>query len=305
MKSVIASLVAVAGMSVAANAVVNTSIVWQVSTNNSTWSNNVNLTIPPSSQLVYVRALVSYTGTASPAGLGSFVFQPTVSNWAATDTLSAFVAGGPTSASFPTGVPGGGGNTTTPVGVVTNQSDNTQFGRVSPWGRSALSSTSYLTGFVHTGGSGQAPAGNWLRIAQHQVTSWIGGTGNTTGGSGVPIAQLSNVGRAGTDPAFNSSLTNIVVFKMGLNIDLTAHTGANNVLTIDSPTDGFGNRNTDSTSPDFGNREIYWFGDINSESTGSIRGTAAITDATITVTPTPASLALLGLGGLAVGRRRR
>src|SRR5262249_46288709 len=138
--------------------------------------------------LVYVRCRVSYTGAESPLGLGSLVFQPTVSRWAVSDALSAFVSGGPTSAAFPSGVPGGGGNTTTPPGVITNEADPTQFGRVSPWGRYSLTSNTSidhsLTGFVHAGGDGGAPPGRWLRIAQHQVTSWIGGTGNTSGGSG-------------------------------------------------------------------------------------------------------------------------
>lgn len=276
MKSVIASLVAVAGMSVAANAVVNTNVTWQVSLDGTNWGSSV---VAGAGTQVQARALVTYTGTGTPFGLASFVFQPTVSNALATDTVSAFVNGG------------AGSNTSTPIGVI-QPTDTTSFGRVVPWGRSATTSTSAISGFFHTNPNGDGI--NYLRIAQHQVTSWIGGVGNTSGGSGVNIAQLSNVGRTTSDPAFNSSLSNVYVFKFGITLG-AGHT-AN--LVVDSPTNAFGNLNSST-----GDREVYWWGDMN-EATGSIRGTPVITDATIIV-PTPASLALLGLGGLAVGRRRR
>jgi uncharacterized protein (TIGR03382 family) len=284
MKKVIASLVAVAGMSAAANAIVNTSLVMQVSTNGTTWSSHVD--VAPGTE-VLVRTLVSYTGLASPVGLASFVFQPTVSNANATDSIMPFINGGV------------GSNTSSPLGVLDQPgqlTDMTSFGRVSPWGRSATSSTSAIHGFFHANPNSDGI--NYLRIAQLQVTSWIGGTGNTTGGSGIPISQLSDVGRTTADPAFNGSLQNVNVFKFGVQLDGTT---VGRTLTVDAPAAGFGNRNTAN-----GDREIYWF-NTTAEATGSVRGTAAVTDATITVVPipTPASLALLGLGGLAIGRRRR
>src|SRR6185369_6964582 len=174
--------------------------------------------------------------------------------------------------------------------------DTTSFGRVSPWGRSATASSSAIRGFFHT--DPQADGFNYLRIAQSQTTSWIGGTGNTTGGSGVNIAQLSNVGRTTSDPAFNGALSNIYVFKFGFTLGAGARVG-NGDMIVDSPLAGFGNRNTTT-----GDREVYWWGDMN-EASGSVRGTAAVSTAVIHTVPTPASLALLGLGGLAIGRRRR
>ena len=281
MKKVIGSLVAVAGLAAAANAQVNTRVDWQVSMDNVNWSTNVNA---QPGNLVFVRALVSYTGTAAPLGLASLVFQPTVANYdlaGTMDVLSPFVNGGQ------------GGNTSTPLGVVSNTADPTQFGRISPFGRSALSSTSFLKGHTHTGGSGGAPAGDWLRIAQAQITNWIGGAGNTSGGSGVGIAQLSDVGRTSNDPAFNGSIQNVQVFKFGITLGDSALT-----RTVDAPAAGFGNFNSTLQQ-----REIYWWATM-AESTGSIRGTALVNPATITI-PTPASLALLGMGGLAITRRRR
>lgn len=282
MKKVIASLVAVAGLSVAANAQVNTRIDMQVSTDGINWSNHVAVN---GAGTVLSRALVTYTGTDAPVGLASFLFQPTVSHVLASDAIAPFVNGGI------------GSNTSTPSGVISGGqlSDMTSFGRVSPWGRSATASSSAISGFFHSNPNSDGV--NYLRIAQHQVTSWFGGTGNTTGGSGVPIAQLSTVGRTSSDPAFNTSLTNIYVFKFGVAIG-AGHL-ATDVLTVDAPAAGFGNYNSTLQQ-----REIYWYA-TTTEATGSIRGTATVTDATITFVPTPASAALLGLGGLALGRRRR
>jgi hypothetical protein len=254
---------------------------------NTNWSSSV--TANPG-QTVYSRALVSYTGTASPIGLASLIFQPTVSNWDDTppaDMLLPFVNNGQ------------GSNTSTPPGVVTNPNDPTQFGRVSPFGRSSTSSSSALRGFVQTGPgptTNPVPAGPWLRFAQSQVTAWIGGTGNTTGGSGVPIAQLSNVGRGTADPAFLAQTQDVQVFKFGVQLgDLTGRT-----MVIDSPTAGFGNLNTAT-----GDREVYWYLTLT-EATGQERGTAVVNPASIIVpVPTPASVALLGLAGLVATRRRR
>jgi len=284
MKSVIASLVAVAGMSVAASAVVNTNITFQTSADGTNWFGGQH--DYTAGTQVMARALVTYTGTGTPFGLASFVFQPTVSNAVAGDTMSPFLNNGV------------GSNTSTPLGVLSaaQGSDTTSFGRLSPWGRSATASSSAIRGFFHSNPNGDGV--NYLRIAQSQVVNWFGGAGNTSGGSGVNIAQLSNVGRTTSDPAFNGSLSNIYVFKFGFTTDAAS---ADRLMTISVPANGFGNFNTTSQE-----REIYWWGDMN-EASGSVRGTAAVTNAVahIIPVPTPASLALLGLGGLAVGRRRR
>jgi hypothetical protein len=283
MKNVITSLVAVAGLSVAATAAVNSRVDLLVSTNGTDFSPNVSFNANSGMHNVEVLVRVSYTGTAAPVGLASLVIQPTVSNWTASDTAA------PIANAF-------GSNTTTPPGVVADAPG--QYGRISPWGRTALASSQALTAFVHTGGSGGAPAGTWLRIAQKQITSWFGGVGNTSAGSGVNLAQVASVGRFTSDPAFNPSLQNVDVFRFGLTIDTSS--GVRD-LSIDIPTAGFGNLNSST-----GDREVYWFDNMN-ESSGSIRGTAAVNAGGIHVipVPAPASAALLGLGGLCVARRRR
>ncbi len=273
--AVLASLAVVQGV----GAEVNTRITWQVSANGIDWSGGI--VMRQTGATYHVRAVASYISTEAPVGLASFVFQPTVSNWNPGDILLPFVNGGQ------------GGNTSTPVGVV--PVDGPGYGRVVPWGRTALSATSFLRGHTHPGGAGGAPAGSWLRIAQSQVTAWIGGTGNTTGGSGVPISQLSSVGRSSADPAFNDQLQNIVVFRMG--IDLSESPTNFDPIVIDSPIEGFGNRNAAT-----GEREVYWFASMT-EATGSIRGTAIVEPVSL-VLPTPASL-VVGLVGLVAVRRRR
>lgn len=283
MKKVIVSILAVAGSAAAANA--QGLVDLQVSLDGVNFHNSVDAN---PGQIVVVRTSVNYSGGVAPnLGLASFVYQPTVSNWdaaGASDTLLPFLNGGVQGGSIPGSMvsPADAGGTDGP------------WGRIDPWGRTATSSTSFIRGHVHTGGSGGAPAGSWLRIAQNQVTSWIGGAGNTTGGSGVPISQLNQAANPG---GYVSALEGVVVFQFA--IQLSADTDLR-TLTVDAPNGGFGNRNATT-----GVREMYWFA-TQIESTGSIRGGVTVDGALINVVPSPASLALLGLGGLvAVGRRRR
>jgi hypothetical protein len=253
MKKAVPVLLALAGLPSLSPAVENTRIDWQVSADFFNWSSELTV---QQGQRLWVRAVVSYTGTQTPVGLAGFVFQPTVSNWDAAggseDIATVWTLGEASCGWLPPCYE--------------------RYGRYSPFDRSPIT----LTGFVHTNGSGCAPPGSWLRIAQASATNWFGCGGNTTGGSGVPVAQLSDVGRTTSDPLFETTLQNIPVYRFGilLSTDIVART-----LTIDSPVEGFGNRNTTT-----GERQVYWFAST-AEATGSIRGAPFVVPAIVHVQP--------------------
>lgn len=283
MRKVIASLLAVVGTSAAANA--QGLVQFKVSTDGINFSNTVNAA---PGTTVSVRAFVSYTGvgTVPALGLASLAFQPTVSNFIVGSSMLALANGGLSS------------NVTNAAGMV-NSADadglNGPWGRIFPWGRT--NQTLLATGHVQTGpgpATNPTPAGRWLRIASTTTTSWIGGTGNTTGNGGVSIAQLNSVGRTTNDPAFEPGLEDLFVFTWAITVGL----GAVDTMVIDAPLGGFGNRNTVN-----GVREVRWYASMT-ETAGSIVGAATVETASIVI-PTPASLALLGLGGLIMTRRRR
>jgi uncharacterized protein (TIGR03382 family) len=316
MKNVIVSLIAVAGMSVAANAQLMKMLV---STDGVNFSSSVNAA-PGSTVQVLVTA--SYTGTSNAvAGFGSANFQPTVSGWHATDTLLPMRQGGntlPTDGSgmiqpqFYAGSTAGSG---TPVHAAYVAGT---YGRVNPMGRTYLGDPAQqLTGFVHVNPDG---SGNtYLRIAQANTAAWIGQAGNTTGGSGVNCAQLYVVGRTTSDPDFwgNHEITfdpsgggwdagsriaaldvrrsNVELFRFAFTLDATT---AARDLTVDAPVAG------QQLDPTTQARYIGYYNNVTNTGPGAPLPVVVQTGV-VHIVPTPASLALLGLGGLTLGRRRR
>jgi hypothetical protein len=278
MRNIVVWLAAVAGTCAVAGAVVNTRFDWQVSLDNTTWATSVGAN---PGQQVFVRGLLTYIGGEAPVGLANWAFQPTVSNWrdqgAGADQLLPFVNGGM------------GGNTSDPPGVVTDPSDPTQFGRLSPFGRTSLTSATYLRGFVHFSPNGEGVT--FLRIAQANLTSWWGGQGNTAGGVG--IAQLSNVGRLPTDPPFNASTQNVVIFRFGVVLGPDA---ATRDMTVSRAINVF----TDPPPPF---PEARWYASLD-DGSGGIVGDVQFNNATIHV-PSPAAGVLLVIGLGAGGGRRR
>jgi hypothetical protein len=248
-----------------------------------TWSSSIAAT---PGQSIDIRVMVSYTGSASgvggaaPIGLSSVIFQPTVSNWqlgVGGDVLSPMVAVGH--------------NNSTPSGAVLDMPG--QYGRIRPFATVGTTTNSALFGHVHAA-SAQTGDVSYLRIAQKQVTSWLGGIGNTSGGSGVNIKQfgVNNPARPlGSVPPFNFALTDIVIFKF--NIVLSSDSAVRS-LAVDAPLQGI-------YSAFAGFPYVGWYSDPNEE-TPSIVDLPSIVPALITVPSPAAGVVLLGL---CVARRRR
>ncbi|GJQ29890.1 MAG: hypothetical protein HBSAPP03_17740 [Phycisphaerae bacterium] len=299
MKNVI-GLVGLAGLAASATAQppVETELKYEVrifnAGNNTGWGSSVNAN--PGDQ-IEVRAVVSYTGTANLFGLGQIIFQPTVKNWGAGDSLV-------TSGVGPGSIGPVGSNISTPPGYVADAPG--VYGRLTPWAATNYTTSNYIRGHVHNNPDGSGAT--YLRIARADVTNWFGagatsGAGavnNVNGQGGVTIGQGTiGANRPTTQPPQNNSLTNIVVFKFGFIL------GAGDTrpdLIVSTPANGFG-RSTSSAT--WGQADTRWYNTADATAPGAYRSGESVVDATIHVVPTPASLALMGLGGLMVARRRR
>lgn len=300
MKNVI-GLVALAGLATAATAQpvpVETQLKYEVrifnAGNNDGWASSI--AAAPGTQ-IEVRAVVSYTGTSNVVALGQIAFQPTVKNWAGDDALatSGVLAGqvGPT-----------GSNITTPPGYVPDAPG--AYGRITPWASGTYTTSNYLRGHVHNNPTGDGS--NYLRIARADTTNWFGvgptsgglAFNNTNGSGGVSINQSTiGSGRAANQPPQVLGTQNLVVFKFGFTL------GASDTrpdLVVSTPAIGIGRSVASAT---YGQPDTRWHTSENSTQPGTYRSDVAVMDATISVVPTPASMALLGLGGLMVARRRR
>lgn len=312
MKSVIASLIAVAGMSAAAHGQLMQMLV---STDGVNFSSSVNAA-PGDTVQVLVTASLTISQSTVVAGFGSANFQPTVSNWHAGDTLLPLRQGGNT-------LPADGSGMVQPqfyTGQTAGSGPHVQagyaggYGRVMPMGRTFLDGANALTGFVHNNPDG---SGNtYLRIAQGNVPMWIGQPGNTSGGSGVNAAQLFVVGRTASDPDFwgNVETLNDPLFGWGTspvdannnyrrqNVELfrfafTLGSGDTGDMIVDAPIAG---QQADSS----GTRYMGFYTGAGQSDPG-LHTAVSVQSGTVHIVPTPASIALLGLGGLVVGRRRR
>jgi hypothetical protein len=295
MKKVIGSLVAVAGLAAAASAQpVNTELKYQVRVydagNNNGWVSSLDAL--PGTR-IEVRALVSYTGTGTVGGLGQIAFQPVTSSWTGADTL--VYDGGPSN----NGIGPVGGTRSTPIGTVADAPG--VYGRITPWGANATTTSTFLRGFVGTG-----TAAGLMRIAQNHITNWIGAgatsgataNNNVNGGGGVSIAQIANPARVATDPPFNNGTSNLVVFKWSFILSAATDT---RTLTISTPQEGINRTLSNGVYVP----NVRWFA-TEQEATASVQTAASVVDANVrVVVPAPGALALMGLGGLVAARRRR
>jgi MYXO-CTERM domain-containing protein len=299
MKKLIGSIVAVAGLAAAAHGQATTRLAYEVrlfdAGNNSGWGSSVNA-LP--GDRIEVRALVSLVGGTMQGGLKQIVFQPIVSSWTGADTLiqQDIDGGGPSTSQ---GIGPVGGSRSTPPGIVPDQPG--MYGRITPWGANATTTSTFLRGHVGTG-----TAAGMLRIAQNHITNWIGvgatsgatANNNVNGGGGVSVAQIAFPSRLGTDPAFEPGQNNLVVFKFSFILSSATDL---RTLSVDTPQAGIGRILQSGQYID----NVQWFNAPQSGDADFSRTGAETSAGLIHVVPTPASLALMGLGALVAGRRRR
>jgi hypothetical protein len=278
MKNVIASLIAVAGVAAVANAGV---ISYQVS-NGGAFGASVDA-LP--GQTVEVRVRIALpAGARSAYALNTVNLQPQASgNFGTAAGQDRIVS----AANNDVG-PSTGTSLSTPRGTVDGNAG--QYGRVGSFGSFVHTTSTTARAFY-----GSGTAAGLARIAQARATNWFGtGTGlnNSTGAGGVGIAQahptlvagypINTLGN-GDDNGGEYVFQFAIVVGNGFNRSITISTLSSFAQTL-----GF----------------VQWFG---SETNGNDTFTTAATtvNGTINVVPTPASIALLGLGGLVAGRRSR
>ncbi|MFO0832919.1 MAG: hypothetical protein U0637_13895 [Phycisphaerales bacterium] len=171
------------------------------------------------------RAVVSYTGTRTDIqGLSEALYQPVVSNadnaGVAMDALGPWRNGGEGSEVLP--------------GTLVTTDEGESGGPLASYGRVGMAHTgtisaysNILTTFRHSGGSGGAPAGEWLRVAGSFVTQWpVSGSGSGWNADdanrllrGVSAAQNSRLAPGypgGVYPYFREGTQRVVIFRQAL-----------------------------------------------------------------------------------------
>jgi uncharacterized protein (TIGR03382 family) len=291
MKNVIGSLVAIAGMAVAANAQTSKLDIL-VSKDGVNWSPSATFNPSAGETRAYVAYVMSFVGTSAPDAFASLTMQPVFSNVrVGTDSVAPF-------ANIGNNTNGGA------IDPRANYSEAGGFGRLKPWGATGPGTANAYTTFTHTAGSGGAPAGNFFRIAQATTTRWMG-TGATTGtaaannfngAGGVALTQKQSP-TAGVDPARVSGTQGLVLMVLALNIGAVAP-GASHTIIADAPLAGM------SRNATTGAREASWWRNTT-ENIASVKAAVEVAAGEINIIPAPGALALLGLGGLVAGRRRR
>jgi len=289
-KNIIASIVAAAGIASMATAQ-TTQMDVQTSLDGVNWAGG-NRTVTPGTtvQFRYSVSFVAGGTTAVSTGFASLTFQPTVSNWG-TDTLSAFATSG----------------NNTNGGAIDPRADYSAaggFGRLKPFAATGPSTSQSYVVHQHAGGSGGAPStGNFYRIARNDVTRWVG-TGATSGTSavnnfngagGVVAGQKQVPGSA--DPARVAGHENLLLAVLAMDTG-SVPAGVTHTILAQAPTAGM------SRNATTGVREASWYSSA-SDLVGTIKGAVSVTPAQVVICPAPGALALLGLGGLVAGRRRR
>ncbi|CAG1005023.1 hypothetical protein PHYC_03191 [Phycisphaerales bacterium] len=247
---------------------------------------------------IEVRAVVSYTGTATVYGLGQIIFQPLIANWYEGD----MVIGTPDTP-MNRGIGPLGSNSSTPPGYVPDVPGT--YGRIVPWAGANTTTSNYYRGHIHINPDGTGST--YLRIARNDVTNWIGvgpssGSGaanNTSGGGGVIVAQGTiGVGRPTQFPPQNNDLTDISVFKFSFLVG--ASTEARDLLIYPAMFFPQG----PIPDPPQQQGDVRWYSQPNQTVPGLYRSSFIGIDAVVHVVPTPSTVVLTPVASLLLRRRR-
>lgn len=274
----------------AAAQIVDTELRFQVrhfdSGHNSGWADTI--TAVPGNH-IEVRAVVTFTGTASVVALGQITFQPLVAGWSSSDQLISSGVGAMSVGPL--------------VGHVPDEPG--AYGRITPWATSGYSTSSFLRGHIHNNPDGSGLT--YLRIARADVTNWIGvgptsggaAINNTTGGGGVTINQ-GTIGsaRPANLPPQVLGTQNLIVFKFGFVLG-----NGDGVRTLE--VSGWLGPSNDGSPipPPFTEPPVRWHISENSPQPGAYQSYAAVERAAIHVLPSPTTLAVVGI--LIVMHRRK
>lgn len=311
MKNVIVSLVALAGVAGIANAQVQqepigATLRYQVAVNGGAWGSNV--TIAPGDRVEW-RAVLNFTGTQAAAALGRIYYQPVFGNvdnagaGANQDNLGAWRNGGAS----------GQGNTTLAQGLLSAAEGNNS-GALADYGRVVFGFTSRsttagssgaLTGIRHNSDGG-SPAGSFIRIAGTNNGTWYPASqpnGSVALNNQILWGVVADNNTA-TSTWFSAGTQGVVIFRQAFIASTDAPVGTDRIVSLNSEAATLqragGSSGTDDT------RFMTWAAAGEGGSTATIRSGVAYEGATITIAvPAPGAVALLGLGGLVAGRRRR
>lgn len=304
------SMIAVAGLAAAtsaqtyeAGAASMNFEVW----NGSAWSSSVDAL--PGAQVEW-RVRVSYTGTRTDLnGLGEAWWQTQIGNADNTGAGAAAdqVFAGQGLAS--------GNNSVPPNLVATADGSNSAalgaYGRVFPLALAATNaaSSNVMTVFRHSAGANGAPAGEWIRLAGSGSSTWAPDLAATAAGTTTANTQLllrgiqsNQTSQAGAPTQHVESMSVIVFRGAFVASDDTA------LRAVSLGTDERFFRRVGGNTVADNRRYFAWqtsAGDTGTAGLGHRTFANVISGATINIVPTPASLALMGLGGLVAARRRR
>jgi len=314
MKNVIVSLVALAGVASIASAQitqepVGATLRYEVAVNGGAWSSSVNAN--PGDRVEW-RAVLNITAP-NAAALGSIFYQPVIVNaditgaGASRDNLGAWRNNGIS----------GQGNTTLAQGLL-SVAEGSNSGALSSYGRvrfgftsrsTAAGNSGGLTGFDHAATAdsninGLSASGGFglIRIAGANNPNWY--PESIPAGS-IALNNQILWGVVSDNPAptstwFLGGTQDLVLFRQSLTLsdatDLRTISLTSEAATLFRAGGGAG---TDDT------RFMRSAAAGEGGSTATIRNGVEYVAGVINVVPTPGAVALLGLGGLVAGRRRR